>query len=118
MAIKVKDHGFWTIYVPEQYPPGYPEGAIFARREDGADWYRYVYEDKPFKADSVIATAMPEGDKLRIQAIYRDASKLFPAGMRVIEISGVDPADPKPHKLFEQKFVDLKTGKFTAPKSV
>ncbi|WP_375408508.1 hypothetical protein [uncultured Methylobacterium sp.] len=113
----VLDHGLWELYRPEVVPDGYPEGAAFARRvSDGQDWYGYVYgEVGSFTDEGVKATVSPDG---RVQAIYRNASCLFPAGHQLIEILGVDPSIPDGgpdgvHKLFERTTFDAAAATFT-----
>ena len=120
MTYTVKDHGVWSMSVPAELPewaasiPGFK--VAFARREgDGADWYEYRAEEGQFAPDSVIATTIKDGEGREIVGgIYRNVmDSAIPFGMRIIEIDGVDPEDPKPWKLFEQKVYDPEAKTFS-----
>lgn len=104
MAYTVKDHGQWEKYVPNPLPKwavGLPDGrsVMFMRRvSDGVDWYEYRNAGTNFQAGSVLSCTLlnPSDGIETLKAVVRDVSQLTPAGQRVIEIFGFDPADDKP----------------------
>ena len=103
--MKIIDHGEWTAYEPERLPPGLGgQRVMFARRvSDQRDWYDFQRE---LRNDNIKLTVSPEGT---VQATYRDASMLFPAGMRVLEVEAdID------HETLRQKIYDGKI--FLPPK--
>jgi hypothetical protein len=110
MPYKITDHGFWSRYTPDKLPDWaaalpVPPGQVvyFYRREsDGKDWYEY--RKTAFPADSVVATTLrdPTNGVETVMAIVRNPQDIDPISQRVIEISGVDPENPKPWQLFEQ----------------
>jgi hypothetical protein len=114
------DHGTWARYTPAELPKDAPPGAMFARREkDGVDWYDYVNSGKHFSKTSVkLAVMAREADgPLIVSAPATDATMLFPAGQRVLEITGsynhrsIDDLISE----FASKVIDVKTGKLSDP---
>jgi hypothetical protein len=115
----VIDHGVWLSYKPSKLPEGAPPNALFARRGD-VDWYDYVNETRPFRKGSLLLTVAPreENGPPIISAPTTDPTALFPAGHRVIELTGDhhhhDAADLI--NRYASKVIDLKTGEvFDAP---
>ena len=76
------DHGEWVIYTPETVPAElHALGIAFCRRtSDGVDWYEFQNE---LRNDNIKMTVDPDGT---VQATSRDASMLFPARMRLLEV--------------------------------
>lgn len=110
MAYKVIDHGFWRPYTPDPLPEWAAAAStvagpvLFLRRDDdNVDWYAFVKSSGQFYEGSVLALTVPGADPgvEMVGAIFRDETKLVPFNQRVIEILGVDPAEEKPHNLFE-----------------
>lgn len=110
MAYKILDHGFWRPYTPDPLPEWAQQASalggtvLFMRREsDNVDWYDFIKTDGQFFENAVLALTVPDADPATetVGAISRDETKLVPYNQRVIEILGVDPAEPKPHNLFE-----------------
>jgi hypothetical protein len=119
MTYQIIDHGYWERYTPEVLPPDFQAVAAmgyvadFARRvSDGVDWYDYRKTLDTAAKSSVIATVLPIPAGEVVMAVVRDVSLVNPVKNRVIEILGVDPKDPAPHKLFEQKLLDLPNAAF------
>lgn len=120
MTYAVEDHGFWNPYVPDEMPewasdiPGVK--VSFTRREgDGIDWYEYRKTEDLIAPGALVAFTWksPTTGEEIVGGIFRDLSEgPVPFGMRLIEIGGVDPEDPKPWKLFEQKIYDPETKTF------
>jgi hypothetical protein len=80
--MKIIDHGMWENYKPEHAPAELRSMNVsFCRRvSDGADWYEF---QKQLRNDNIKMTVEPDGT---VQATSRDASMLFPANMRVVEV--------------------------------
>ena len=89
--MNIKNHGEWKPYRPETLPVGAPINALFARRDDGTDWYDYVNSGTNFAIDSIKLTLRDDV----VAAAVIDATLLFPAGSTVLEISGVSVPDPQ-----------------------
>jgi len=102
---EIRDHGFWTSYIPLEYPKDAPRGAAFCRREDdGQDWYEYVNveegnpahkgREKRFHPKSVKCVlevkgrGTPEEPVVRCAAV--DETRLFPADCQLVELVGVE----------------------------
>lgn len=112
MTYTVKDHGTWSLYKPSTMPD-WAEGmgipVAYAKRDgDGVDWYEY--RKTAFGAGSVLCTVLldPSDGIETVKAVFRDASMLFPANHRLIEVEGFDPADDKPHNTFAWMVYDAK----------
>lgn len=111
MAYKITSLGLWEHYTPENPPEGAPVNAMFVRRvSDGADWYEFA-RAFPVPAGALLATALPvvRADGMSgniVQAVTRDISMIFPGSGHLLMIEGVDPAEEKPWKLFEQQNFD------------
>ena len=92
-AMTIQDRGQWAAYTPATLPPGAPPNAMFCQRAaDNVDWYAYLAAGTELAAGTVKATAYLVGGAWVVQAVTRDATQLFPAGARLIEITGIDPA--------------------------
>lgn len=111
MAYQFIEHGRWEPYTPTEPLPGrlstIPMSALFFRRiGDGVDWYIYANTRSNWQADACVATCLPTGVEdgaYIMQAITRTPEMILPGISLVLEILGVDPADDKPHRIFEQK---------------
>jgi hypothetical protein len=79
------EHGRWSLSASSEMKPG-GQRILHAHRDDtGMDWYVFV-KMKPFGDGSVVMTVGSMGtDELVVQAVTRDPTAIFPAGMRVIE---------------------------------
>ena len=108
--MSITDHGVWEPYTPEKHPANAPANTLFARRKrDGVDWYDYVNSGKYFGKGSIKATVI---GGLVAAATY-DETRLFPANAQVIEIAGVELADPQ--EVFGNKIYDAAKGTFSDP---
>lgn len=107
--MNIIDHGEWVSYKPEHSPfPSTIDGMtlLFCRRvSDGRDWYEFQRKELT-GTDSIYMTMMPVDHVVRTTT--HDASALFPAGMRVIEVTGAT----EDHESFRQKKFDPKAKKF------
>jgi len=117
--MSIKDHGEWIRYKPNSAPENVPANAVFARRvADGVDWYDYVRSD-PFGKDSIKMTvrSRAKGEPVIVAAPHVDASMLFPADHRVIELEGnyANLDEAARIEKFARKVIDLKTGKISDP---
>ena len=117
--MSIKDHGEWVRYKPNPPPENMPANTAFARRvSDGVDWYDYVKGD-PFGKNSIKMTvrAREKGEPVTVSAPHVDASMLFPAGYRVIELEGnyTNLDEDARIEKFASKVIDLKTGKISDP---
>ncbi|MCA1458102.1 hypothetical protein I6F35_33755 [Bradyrhizobium sp. BRP22] len=84
--LNIIEHGTWARYVPNVLPPEAPAGAMFCKREsDGQDWYEYVHGGAVFAPNAITATVDIDG---RVQAVTREADRLFPQSCLLIEILG------------------------------
>jgi hypothetical protein len=115
----MKDHGTWVRYKPANPPENFPTNALYAKRDsDGVDWYDYI-KGNPFAKNSIKLTvrAWTEGGPLIVSAPQVDASHLFPASHRVIEIEGNYSNLDEAARIekFANKVIDLKTGKISDP---
>jgi hypothetical protein len=113
----MKDHGTWTRYTPANAPGIFPTNTLYARRDrDGVDWYDYV-KDNHFEKNSIKLTvrAWKEGGPVIVSAPQLEASHLFPADHRVIEIEGdYSNLDEEARiKQFAGKVIDLQTGRLS-----
>jgi hypothetical protein len=114
------DHGTWVRYTPAEPPKDAPPNTMFARREsDGVDWYDYVNSGRHFQTSSVKLTVMARepGGPLIVSAPATDATMLFPANHRVIEITG-NYSQRSINDLMDEfgtKVIDVKTGKLSDP---
>lgn len=101
MALKIKDHGRWETYRPERIPVGIPAALaarmIFIQRVgDHQDWYELVRTRGAFDPDSVKMTVYDvAGGHRQVQAVTRDVSRLCPQGSVVLEVWGIEDADPQ-----------------------
>jgi len=115
----MKDHGTWTQYKPAKPPENFPPNALYAKRDsDGVDWYDYIRGDN-FADGSLKLTvrSRTKGGPVIISAPQTDASQLFPADHRVIEIEGDYSGLDEGARIakFASKVIDLKTGKLSEP---
>ncbi|WP_426313461.1 hypothetical protein ACN9MF_17820 [Methylobacterium fujisawaense] len=112
MTFTVIDHGTWELYVPNPLPEwaqGNVLPAAFARRtSDGVDWYAFRNNAANFAKDSIVCTVLrdPSDGVETVKAVFRDETMIFPGGSRLIEVLGVDPADPKPHDVLAWMIYD------------
>jgi hypothetical protein len=132
----VKDHGFWTRYIPLVITANVPRGAIFLRRDsDGMDWYEYVHDPvddfgKPkkdehdneikntnFEKTTVKAVVDVKGRDNTEQPIVRAAAvevdRLFPDGGQLLELLDEKRDQNEPALIIEfcNRHIDMKTGK-------
>jgi hypothetical protein len=113
MATRVIEHGEWEMFEPDPRPSELPGNVMFCRRkEDNAEWYQYLAEN--FQNKSVKMTVMLRSEIWVVQAVAKEADRLFPAKALVLELTGVDVADPQ--TMFGQQVYDRKTKTFSAPK--
>ncbi|MEY9435942.1 hypothetical protein [Bradyrhizobium elkanii] len=113
--MNIINHGTWTRYEPDPYPTDIPPGVIFAKSDaTGRDWYDALYgETRLFAADSVKVTATKEADgSWRLQAANKDATRVFPVGGLLLEITDYTGTDPQAD--FGQKRFDATTSEITA----
>lgn len=91
----IKEHGTWEAYVPTATPKalephGAPPGTMFARDAGTQqDWYDYV-ASKPFGEHAVVMTVEHTPNGELVQAVTTDPTAIFPAGMKVIELTDYD----------------------------
>lgn len=108
------DHGDWERYVPDPWPEHLKNhrSIMFCRRVgDGIDWYRFQRTQLQTEASFTIKmTLLKLGAHWQVQATYRDASYLFPALHRLIEID-LDGD----HERFRRMRFDLARGEFYDP---
>ena len=108
MDIQIIDHGQWESYTPDPMPAWVTEMGPqyrfnFARRvSDGVDWYEFVHRANAFQDNPVVCSVLvnPADGVETVKAVTRDPQKLFPGGQRLIEITGHDVEDDKPHNEF------------------
>lgn len=96
--LTIKQHGHWKQYKPDPIPEKFKltSSVMFCRREeDGMDWYEFLYEVKELAADSIKMTVMPMQDQWVVQAVYKDATMLFPQNCLLLEIDGITDTDPQ-----------------------
>lgn len=97
--LSIKQHGHWERYVPEKVPERLRlnTSVMFCRRqEDGMDWYEFLYgDDKVLKPDTIKMTVNRMGNRWIIQAVYQDATMLFPQNCILLEVDGITDKDPQ-----------------------
>jgi hypothetical protein len=76
----MQDHGQFEIYTPDRGDPAIPNALYCRRVSGGDDWYAYQRT-----LDPATVKIMLTADGM-IAAATRDASTLFPAGFRLLEI--------------------------------
>jgi hypothetical protein len=110
-VMNIIDHGEWELYRPEKYPIKLPANIIFARRvSDGMDWY--LFHRRELTSPDTVKMLLRKADQgLVVITTTRDASELFPAGSRLIEVSEVSGD----HEALRQNLVDIANRKFTPP---
>jgi hypothetical protein len=88
------EHGHWSLSASAEMKPG-GQRVLHAQRDDtGMDWYVFV-RMRPFGERSVVMTVGSMGtDELVVQAVTRDPTAIFPAGMLVIEETEYAGNDP------------------------
>jgi hypothetical protein len=106
----IRDHGVWHRYKPARLPDNAPANAMFARRDDGTDWYDYVNSGENFDADTIKMT-VTDGV---VSAAVTDPTELFPQNATVLEIRGSKVDDPQ--AAFGQKTYDPAKRTFSDPK--
>lgn len=89
--MNIRSHGAWETYRPDRVPPGLQPNTLFARRNDGTDWYDYIHDGDHFWPTSVKMTVLNGV----VAAAAFDADRLFPAGAWVIEVVGAQVCDPQ-----------------------
>lgn len=100
--MNIIDHGEWVQYKPDPNPFPLVDGmsVLFCRRiSDGRDWYDF-HRKELTSPHSIYMTLMKVDRVVRVTT--RDATTLFPAGMQLIEVTGVT----EDHELFRQKRFD------------
>lgn len=103
----IYDHGVWELYVPDPFPAHLPLTALFLRNDAGSDWYEYL--KRQFGKDTVKVTIMMQDGKWVGMAASKDVSRLYPAGMTVLEITDFDKGDPQAYFARRQYFPDTQT---------
>jgi hypothetical protein len=112
MPYTFEDLGEWERYTPDPLPAyalGLSMPVLFARRlSDGVDWYDFARGLGDFTPGTALATTIrdPATGQEIAMGLFRDPSLVFPAGLRLLEVSGLDPDDPAPWKSFEQQGYD------------
>lgn len=92
----VDDLGTWTTYKPNPWPSEMPPEVLFAKRDsDGVDWYEYLKTPDTFYDDDVIAVAALENGQWIIKVATRDATRLWPAGRKVLVWTDETSDDPQ-----------------------
>jgi hypothetical protein len=110
--MNIIDHGLWTRYVPANPKEDLPGFIMFCRRDaDDQDWYDYIHGEEPELGGNSIK--MTVDDKDIVQAVYRDATKLFPQNSLLLEITD-DPVDD-PQAKYGGKLYDPETMTFSDP---
>jgi hypothetical protein len=118
MAPQIKDLGTWTLYTPDPMPDWVADiptqyKAYFAKRDsDGVDWYQFRTDPAAFTPGFLLALIAPDSFSSNgiVQGVYRGVVNTpGPGGFRLIEIEDLDPDDPVPHKLYEQRVFDPAT---------
>lgn len=110
------EHGDWTQYDPDPYPPDAPAGVMFARRDsDDQDWYKYVHPPATnFQPNSVRMTVYRQAlHGPTVGAAVYDATALWPASACVIEETHYTGSDPKAD--YGGKLYDFATQTFSDP---
>jgi hypothetical protein len=102
------DHGIWSRYTPRPFPEGYPANALFCHNDAGLDWYEAVQGDA-FEKASIKMTVYNDV----VQAVERDASRMFPPDFRVVEVTDDPVADP--FAKYHGKIYDPATKTFSDP---
>jgi hypothetical protein len=107
------DHGDWVAYQPATLPQDTPPGALFARRQsDGVDWYEYVRNPASFDTSNVkLAVDWRDGIGYVVGSAVYDATRLFPAGCIVLEVTDYAGSDPQAD--FGNKLYDPATDSFS-----
>jgi hypothetical protein len=100
------DHGDWVLYRPRSGPS---DIAFCKRVQDDQDWYKFQKELKD--PDTVKITLRKSGDVWIVMSTQTDASMLFPADCKLIEIEGV-----KDHEKLRSQVFDLESKKFSQRK--
>ena len=105
------DHGDWVPYVPDPWPPHLHlhHSVLFCKRvSDDRDWYDF--QRKELKGqDTVKMTLLNLRGHWQVQASYHDASMIFPAAHKLIEIKG---NLREAHENFRRRRFDLQRGEF------
>jgi hypothetical protein len=113
METNVVEHGEWEMFKPNPHPEHYPTNAMFCRRkEDGAEWYQYL--KKNFQDESIKMTVMLRSGFWVVQAVVKEADRLFPVDALVLEMTGVDVDDPQ--TTFGQNVYDRGAKTFSPPR--
>ncbi|WP_216330667.1 hypothetical protein [Rhizobium sp. X9] len=106
----MKNHGTWSYYTPAEYPPGWPENAIYWKREaDGEDWYQWTRENWN------VENGVDSSGTMKIIVVNNVAT------MKSLDVTGL--AGPSPFDLYELEPGDtvpqllwvLVDGQFQAP---
>lgn len=111
--LTIKQHGHWQRYRPDPIPEKFrlTSSVMFCRREeDGLDWYEFLYEKKVLARDSIKMTVMHMLDTWVVQAVYGDATMLFPQSALLLEIEGITEANPQ--EAYGQRVFNPDTNEF------
>jgi hypothetical protein len=93
-GMDVIEHGSWTLYVPAVPKEDLPGYIMYCQRDaDGQDWYDYIHGEEPELGGNSIKMTV-DGASI-VQAVYRDATKLFPQSMLLLEVTDDPVADPQ-----------------------
>jgi len=118
--VGITDHGIWRPYKPDPLPQwaldaieggSLPDGMVpmfLQREDDGADWYEHRNDEQNWTQHSVICTVLadPATGIETVKAVFRDRMMQFPINQRLIEITGHDVEDDKPHNEFAWMIYD------------
>jgi len=101
------DHGNWVTYVPENHPL-LEYNVLFCRRiSDGIDWYEFQRSELTHLDTIKLTLLLVNKKHWQVQTTARDASMLFPAEHRLIEIGNAET-----HEDLRTLRFDLKRGEF------
>ena len=135
----IKDHGFWTRYIPAVIESNVPRGALFLRRDsDGMDWYEHIHDPvddfgKPKKDEdgneirntsfgikTVKVVVEVKGRDNTKQSVVRaaavEADRLFPEGAQLLELLDEEREQDEAALIEEfcNRYIDMETGKVGA----
>lgn len=109
------DHGDWVDYQPTDHPitvMGAVHVQFCKRTTDGRDWYEFQQSELLVDNVSIKLTLFESSaDVWRVMSTMTDASMLFPAKCKLIEIASYNGA----HEDLRGQIFDLATGEFTKP---
>lgn len=99
--MQILDHGPFEAYVPDVHPLLEMPGVLFCKNPAGEDWYEF---QRLLIGGTIKALVNDAGV---VCSVSREASALFPAGYRLIEITGdVDMEAQRYRRLVDGAIVD------------